>query len=335
MSWSVFGHDEVVKILKNHIIQDDTRHAYLFAGIPGIGRRSLAVQFAQALNCTQPPAPGDFCGECRACRQIAAQQHPDLNIVQADAVGSILKIDEIRELQHVLSLGPYEAKWRIALLLRFEEANQNAQNSLLKTLEEPADKVKLLLTASSENAVLPTISSRCEVIRLRPAHPENLADYLNANYAGDPASFEKVAHLSAGRTGVAISLMQDSQKAAWMVETAGELLTLFSQNTRERFQFAAAYRDFKKRGDLREVLKIWQSLARDMLLLSAEDRYAAQTLTFLELRPETERTAASLTPKQVRMFAWSISQALEYLNANVSPQLLLEELLLNIPAPER
>ncbi|HRY20272.1 MAG TPA: hypothetical protein P5198_02060, partial [Flexilinea sp.] len=110
MSWDIFGHDQVVNILRNHILQDEVRHAYLFVGIPGMGRRTIALQFAQALNCSEPPAPGEFCGKCRNCRQIAAQQHPDLIVTETETVGTILKIDEIRDLQHTLSLAPYESR---------------------------------------------------------------------------------------------------------------------------------------------------------------------------------------------------------------------------------
>ncbi len=331
MSWTVFGHDAVVKILKTHLIQGDTRHAYLFSGIPGIGRRTLAIQFAQALNCTQPPEAGSFCGECRSCRQIAAQQHPDLSVVQSEAVGSILKIDEIRTLQQSLTLTPYEARWRVALLLRFEEANPNAQNALLKTLEEPAESVKLILTTSSEIAVLQTIASRCEVLRLRPANPAALTVYLADRFGIDQKTAETMAHLSAGRTGVAIEILNDPAKADALLDTARDGLRLFGQNIRERFSFAANFRDFRKRGELREVLQIWQSLSRDLLLLSGGGSTADQTLTFLPLKAEMEPIAARYPASTFRELSSRILQAGITLDANVSPQLLIEELLLNFP----
>ena len=173
MSWNVWGHEWAEALLKKHIAGNLTRHAYLFTGAPGIGRRTLALAFVKALYCQNPPEPGEFCGSCRNCKQLDKLQHTDLFIGQAAAPGETLKIDTVREIQHNLNMQPYAAPWRTALFLRFEEANINAQNALLKTLEEPAPLSKLLLTASNENALLPTISSRCEVIRLRPmAMPE-------------------------------------------------------------------------------------------------------------------------------------------------------------------
>lgn len=332
MSWDIFGHDQVVNILRNHILQDEVRHAYLFAGIPGTGRRTIALQFAQALNCLEPPAPGEFCGKCRSCRQIAAQQHPDLVVTETATVGTILKIDEIRDLQHTLSLSPYESRWRIGLLLRFDEANQNAQNALLKILEEPPEKVKLLLTADSENSLLPTITSRCEVMHLFPANPAQLTSYLIDHFQAEPKAAESAAHLSAGRIGFAISLLKEPEKAEQMKKTAEECLEIFSQNICERFRYATNFKDFKKRSELREVLQVWQSVIRDLLLLSTDGKLTAQSLTFMDLRSKSASLAAKYSTGQFRELIQHLNRSLEYLEANVSPQLLLEELLLNFPS---
>ena len=332
MSWDIFGHDQVVNILRNHILQDEVRHAYLFVGIPGTGRRTIALQFAQALNCSEPPAPGEFCGKCRNCRQIAAQQHPDLIVTETETAGTILKIDEIRDLQHTLSLAPYESRWRIGLLLRFDEANQNAQNALLKILEEPPENVKLLLTADSENSLLPTITSRCEVMHLFPANLALLASYLTDRYQVESKAAESAAHLSAGRVGFAISLLKEPEKAEQMNRTAAECLEMFSQNTRERFRYASNFKDFKKRTELREVLHVWQSVMRDLLLLSTGGKLTAQSLTFIDLCSESASVAAKYSTEQFRELIRHLNRSLEYLDANVSPQLLLEELLLNFPS---
>ena len=107
-------------------------------------------------------------------------QHIDLSVVQAEREGGILKVEQVRELQQTLSLMPYEAAYRVALLLRFQEANANAQNALLKTLEEAPARVVLLLTADSPESLLPTIASRCEVLRLRPLAVERLESELLA-----------------------------------------------------------------------------------------------------------------------------------------------------------
>ena len=95
-------------------------------------------------------------------------QHPDLFIVERQDGDRDIKVDAVRALQHSLSLAPYEAPHRVAVLRDFENASNSAQNAMLKTLEEPPGRVVLLVTAESAEALLPTITSRCEVVRLRP-----------------------------------------------------------------------------------------------------------------------------------------------------------------------
>ena len=140
-NWNLLGHEWAVDMLRQHAAHDEIRHAYLFCGPPGLGRRSLALRLAEALYCTNPPGPGIPCGICRDCKQIDAMQHPDMNVIQAldgddlPKEGGTLKVDQIREVQRSLSLKPYQSKFRVALFLRFQEANDNAANALLMTLE--------------------------------------------------------------------------------------------------------------------------------------------------------------------------------------------------------
>ncbi len=114
-------------------------------------------------------------------------QQADLHIVAPETEGGMIKVDQIRDLQRSLILSPYEAKYRIALLLNFHQANANAQNALLKTLEEAPRKVILLLTADSAESLLPTISSRCEILRLRPTGIDSLAAALEERWQVSPA----------------------------------------------------------------------------------------------------------------------------------------------------
>src|SRR5512135_717995 len=120
MEWKILGQEWAADLLAQHIARQEVRHAYLFSGPPGVGRRSLALHFAQALNCTAPPQPGQPCGTCRTCLQTEAMQQVDLAVIQArDADGNpqeggTLKIDQIRDLQRSLSLSPYEAHYRVA-----------------------------------------------------------------------------------------------------------------------------------------------------------------------------------------------------------------------------
>ena len=331
MSWDVWGHEWAEALLKKHIAGGLTRHAYLFTGAPGIGRRTLALAFIKALYCQNPPAPGEFCGACRNCKSLAKLQHTDLFIGQAAAPGEILKIDTVREIQHNLNMQPYAAPWRTALFLRFEEANLNAQNALLKTLEEPTPLSKLMLTASNENALLPTISSRCEVIRLRPMALGALAKKLETARMMLPDDALRLAHLSAGRPGYALRLADDPDETERILGIAADGIELLGEGTVRRFAYAAAFKDIKKRPLLRETLQVWQSLFRDLLLLSASGGETEIPVSFLDHREKLEQLAAKGSPEMFRKCLSEINRMIMYLNANVNLQLLTENLLLNFP----
>ena len=206
MDWNYIGQEWAVGLLQKHISRGTTRQAYLFTGPQGIGRRTLALRFAQALNCQNPPTPGEVCGVCRACKGICKDQQADLSISAETPDRTRILIEQIRALQHALALAPYESKDRIALLLNFQEATEDAQNALLKVLEEPPDRVMLLLTAESAESLLPTISSRCEHIRLRPFRPSDLAEALQNVEGLKTAPVDNLAHIADGCPGSAIEL---------------------------------------------------------------------------------------------------------------------------------
>jgi DNA polymerase-3 subunit delta' len=279
-NWNLLGHDWAVDMLSQHVANNSQRHAYLFTGSPAVGRRSLALAFARALSCSAPPAPGAFCGECRECRQIGAMQHPDLHIIQAEKEGGMLKVEQIRELRKSVLLSPYQAKYRLVLLLRFQEANPSAANALLKTLEEAPSKVILLLTADNPEQLLPTIVSRCEVLRLRPVPLPRLESYLREKGA-DEEKAKFLAHLSGGRTGYALQLLEDESSLEFRREKLDEFSSLLKASRVARFAYAEKL--VKDKEEFRETLLLWLSLWRDVMLLVAGDEESLVNIDQREL----------------------------------------------------
>ncbi len=325
-NWNLIGHEWAVRLLQSHLRTGRTRHAYLFTGPQGIGRRTLALRLAQALNCSAPPAPAVPCGACRACRLIEAMQHPDLFTVQAERVGGTLKVEQIRALQRGLSLAPYEARYKIALLLRFEEAHPSAANALLKTLEEPPENVILLMTASDPETLLPTIASRCEVLRLRPLSRRLVSEGLR-NRRNLPAEEARLlAHLSGGRPGQALRLHADPALLETRRQCLNLLLDLLPAGRVERF--AAAKTLSKERERLPEVLQTWLTFWRDLFLQTSG---ASLPLTNLDYEPQIRRLAAQLTFEQAGQCTARLQHTLTLLRRHANLRLALEVFLLDMP----
>ncbi len=266
-NWNLIGHEWAVDMLKKHIIHGTMRHAYLFAGPPGLGRRTLALRLAQALNCQTPVDAGIPCGECRDCKQIASMQQADLTVVQADSEGGTLKVDQIRDARKTLIYKPYQSKYRVALFLRFHEANDSAANALLKTLEEAPSYAVLILTADNPEQLLPTIVSRCEVLRLRPLKVGEV------QHALEDRGFEKnqsklIAHMSGGRFGYARRLLESESMLGVREERLNDLQTLMSASRVEKFTYADKLS--KDKDSMRQAVLIWLSYWRDVMLRTAQ-----------------------------------------------------------------
>jgi DNA polymerase-3 subunit delta' len=324
-TWEVFGHDWAVEMLQQHVAHQTLRHAYLLTGPSGLGRRTLAIRLAQALNCATPTAPGAPCRSCRSCKQIEAGQNIDLMVVQAESEGGTLKVEQVREVTKFLSLKPYQSEYKIVIFLRFQEANANAQNALLKTLEEAPSYAVLLLTADNAEQLLPTIVSRCEILRLRPLAVEAVTGFLTSRgMDGDKARL--LAHLSGGRPGYALRLSSDEAALAFRAEKLDDLKRLLSAKRRDRFHYAEKLS--KDKDAFRQTLLLWLSYWRDVLLRTSG---AVAALTNIDRAEEIENLTGKVDLSQARSLTAGMEQALDRLEKNVNARLLAEVTLMDWP----
>lgn len=332
MTMQLIGHTWAERMLQQHIATQQVRHAYLFTGADGVGRRTLALHFAQALNCLQPSSPGTPCGECRDCTQLERMQHPDLTILQTEEDASTIKVEQVRDLQHQLSLAPYEATYRIALLLDFEQATDSAQNALLKTLEEPNPKVILLVTADMAENLLPTIVSRCEILHLRPTSPDELAEALMHREGLEAEQANLLAHVSGGRPGYALRLLRETELMERRRQWLDDLLHLLPASRRERFAYVEAkFPKGDERSETRETMREafchWLSFWRDVLLVTTRARVDLANPDYAE---SILRIADAIHLKQARLLVQRLENGISRLN-NANLRVLVEAMLLDWP----
>lgn len=325
-NWDLIGHEWAVQLLRSQVAGGQLRHAYLFTGPDGIGRRTLALHLAQALNCSYPPSPGEFCGACRACRGFAAMQHADLYAATRQEGDKEIKVGAVRDLSRSLSRTPLEARFQVGLLLDFEQASEEAANALLKTLEEPNPSVVLCITATDTDSIPGTVASRCEIVRLRPVPAAELANVLAQRLSIDAPRAQLLASLSGGRPGEAIRLHHQpevmDQRAEWL-DTCDRLL---AANRVERFAFAE--KASKDRETMRSLLLVWLSYWRDVLLRSARSSAAVANV---DRDTQLKELASRLNLEAARNWVTALERTLDQLTTNVNARLALEVLLLELP----
>jgi DNA polymerase-3 subunit delta' len=252
-------------------------------------------------------------------------QHPDISIVQAETEGGTLKVDQVREVRRALALKPYQAKYRVALFLRFQEASEGAANALLKTLEEAPEHAILILTADNAEGLLPTITSRCEVLRLRPLSVDVIEEYLKARGA-DTEKARLIAHVSGGRSGYALRLLEDGSALEVRTEQLADLEELLSATRVKKFNYAETLA--KDKESMRQTLLVWLSYWRDVLLRISGAR---ASISNIDRDEAISSLAESLTLERARRIVYETESALERLDHNVNSRLLAEVLLLDLP----
>jgi DNA polymerase-3 subunit delta' len=315
------GHDWAITLLKQQQIANRTPQALLLTGPPGVGKSTVARFFAQYLNCR---GEGQPCGVCLSCRKTISGNHPDIRIF--DDEEQPLKIDQIRELQRELVLSPVEGQYRVALLCNFERATTSAANALLKTLEEPASQVVMILTAPETGILLPTIVSRCQILTLRALPAAGIVEALQARWQASPEQARLLAQLSAGRLGWAIKALTDESFLERRAQLLQDLLDLLRMSRADRLAYAQELsRDMAA---LREALIFWLTLWRDLMLIKSGTPTAIVNIDWQEA---LERVAGAGDLLQIGEIVARLQKAIINLEYNVNPRLNLETLLFRLP----
>ena len=253
------GQDRAVSFLKQALAASKVAHAYIFFGPRGVGKRSVALNFAKALNCGSIDA-GEPCGTCVSCRKIDNRNHPDIFALDASADKPSVKIDKIRELIKDSGFRPYEAKAKVYIIDGAELMTEEASNAILKTLEEPVSHSVIILLTDRIGRLFPTIRSRCEEVRFFPLKIDEAKDILTNQCKMDSLEAHILASLSSGSPGRALEY-----KESGVFDKRDELI----KGLVEGKFFELGFFDDADREELKLYLELMLTWYRDILIAKA------------------------------------------------------------------
>ena len=257
------GHENIRKMLQTAFEQNRMSHGYLFDGPESVGKASMAIWMAAKLFCEAPDKP---CGSCPGCVRLQTDNHPDIMILKPEE-GSI-KNAQVEEFQAFLRTKPFAGSAKVGIIEDADTMTPSAQNRLLKTLEEPASGVVLFLIATNFNRMLPTILSRCQVLRFQSLDKAGIASYLMNHYNVDRVRAEHLALLSGGSMATALREM-NSDTLGEAEELIKEWLICLAQGNKGRM-FVLADR-YEKTMDWEQALVWLMRALREQLSTASEN----------------------------------------------------------------
>ena len=333
--WQIIGQTRVVSLLQHSLESGTLAHAYLMVGPAHVGKMTLAINLAQALNCAASEKP---CLECDSCKKIAAGTHADVRITglirnEDEAEAKLISIDQIKEIQHSASLPPFEGKQKVFIIETAELLSIEAANCLLKTLEEPAERVTFILLTENEASLPGTVVSRCQRLELPPLSITEEAGALEEKYNIEPERARLFAGLSHGCPGWALTAADDNGLLQKHEEEIDRLLGILKAGNEERFAFVArvAARFNQNRGAVYDMLELWLDFWRDLLLVKLG---CDEMITNINRKDEIAGIAGGYRLTEIRDSIESIRAAGLQLRQNVNARLALEVLMLDIPQNE-
>ncbi|MFA5076532.1 MAG: DNA polymerase III subunit delta' [Patescibacteria group bacterium] len=339
-NWGIVGHQNVVDFLKKSLKSQTTSHAYLFYGPTNIGKGKIVQNFIAALFC-QNPESGQPCNNCLNCQQLTKNIHPDViwlcqeRDTKTKKLKKNISVDQIRELRSRLQKGSFLDSYKIGIVDPADLLNIEAANALLKILEEPADKVIIILLAEKLESLPQTIASRCQKIKFELVSRNDIYSYL-LELGSNRQLADELSYLAAGRPGQAIKFYQQPDLYADYQKTLEQFFELLNNNLTTKLKIVQKLTEKNKDStarsqQLNQILNIWSTALRDILLVKNYHQEGIPTgLTNFWLLDKIKKNAIIKQENQV-IASWleAIAETKVLLKNNINPQLALEALILN------
>lgn len=322
----ILGNDLMKEQFSNALETGQISHAYLVTGEKGMGKKTFAQAFCLMLFCGKRQGEEDACLNCPDCKKILSRNHPDVIWVTHEKPDSI-SVDEIREqVNDTVGIRPYEGKKKVYIIDEAEKMTQQAQNALLKTLEEPPEYAVILLLAGDVKQLLPTILSRTVKISIKPRTDKQIREFLEAHYEVPEDRMDICVAFARGNLGKAIALLTNEEFSVWYHETMKVCRNIKRMDSGEIAAEVALLRE--KCPDLQELLSLLQIWYRDLMMYKVTKDMNG--LVFGNERKALMELAAVSSYEGIEEIMEDIETCSLRLKANVNPDLALELLLLNM-----
>lgn len=318
----IIGHEKIKEHLQKAIESNHISHAYILTGEAGMGRKSLAKAFAMTLLCEK--GKSEPCMECHACKQAMSENHPDLIYVTHEKTGSI-GVDDIRDQIHdTIMIRPYSSYYKIYIIDEAEKMTVQAQNALLKTIEEPPSYAVLMLLTTNQEAFLPTILSRCVQLKLKPLQDLVVKSYLMGTMGISESRAEVCAAFSRGNLGKAIYVASSEEFQLMVKELLHMLKHLKNMDITELLFYLKKIKD--ENLDVYDCLEFIQIWYRDVLMYKVTKDI--NLLVFREEYNTIKEMSSASSYEGIELILQAVDKARIRLEANVNMELAMELMLL-------
>jgi len=344
------GHDAATRAVARAVHTERPPHALLLVGPRGVGKTTLALDLAAGLLCLAGDPAVRPCRACAACRKVDADNHADLHLVAPEGAGEQIRIGQVQQLTTELSLTAMEGRFRVAVIIAAHRLNLDAQNALLKTLEEPGPATCLVLCADDAAPLLPTVLSRSARLRLAPLPVEDLTARLVEDGRAQPAQARALAIASGGRPGLALRLASEPEAVLARARISRTLLDLAGADRRARLSAAtdlitdAAAVDAALRGEIAPtakrlqpverrraihlIIEVWRDLGRDLAVAA---HGSAEGVRDRDQLDELLATGSRIDVVALHRFLDRLDRLTVAIEGYASPELTLDALLLTWP----
>lgn len=322
----VVGHKNIIKYIQNAVAADAVSHAYILNGERGSGKKLLANLFAMSLQCENRDEDGDACGKCRSCRQAVSGNHPDIIRVTHEKPNTI-SVDDIRvQVNDDIAIRPYSSKYKVYIIADADLLTVQAQNALLKTIEEPPAYAVIMLLTENAEVLLPTIRSRCVMMKLRNIKDQLVKKYLMEQMEIPDYKADVCVAFAQGNMGKAIMLAHSEHFNEIKEEAVHLLRNIDEMTVPELMDAVRRCMTYKLEiNDYLDIIAIWY---RDVLIYKATKN--VDRVVFSDQMKYIKERARRSSYEGIENILDALEKAKARMKANVSFELSMELLLLTI-----